>query len=141
MLTGYAAMDANRAFARASRARTRARLARRLLRRAVDTGQLRVIDPLDLTRTSTRAHVREIPLAAIVGTLEPGRACLFDRSYRPARAARSRWLRVWTAEQSRVALPPISVVRVGDAYAITDGHHRVSVAATRGAVSIDAAIA
>ena len=30
-------------------------------------------------------------------------------------------------------LPPISVVQVGDAYAIRDGHHRVSVARARGA--------
>jgi hypothetical protein len=37
-------------------------------------------------------------------------------------------------------LPPISVVAVGDAYAIRDGHHRVSVARARGAVMIDAVV-
>jgi hypothetical protein len=36
--------------------------------------------------------------------------------------------------------PPISVVQAGDAYAVRDGHHRVSVAVARGAVTIDAAI-
>ena len=35
-------------------------------------------------------------------------------------------------------LPPISVIEVGDGYAVRDGHHRVSVAVARGAVSIDA---
>ena len=39
-----------------------------------------------------------------------------------------------------MTLPPISVVPVGDGYAVRDGHHRVSVARARGAVAIDAAI-
>ena len=33
-----------------------------------------------------------------------------------------------------------SVVAVGDSYAIQDGHHRVSVAKARGALTIDATI-
>ena len=37
-------------------------------------------------------------------------------------------------------LPPISVVAVGDGYAVLDGHHRVSVARARGAVAIDATV-
>jgi ParB-like chromosome segregation protein Spo0J len=37
-------------------------------------------------------------------------------------------------------LPPISVVRVGDGYAVRDGHHRVSVARARGAETIDATV-
>ena len=40
-----------------------------------------------------------------------------------------------------MALPPISVTAVGDAYAIRDGHHRVSVARARGALSITAVVA
>jgi ParB-like chromosome segregation protein Spo0J len=44
------------------------------------------------------------------------------------------------AEQRGTLLPPIAVVRVGDAYAIRDGHHRVSVARARGAVTIDAIV-
>jgi ParB-like chromosome segregation protein Spo0J len=36
------------------------------------------------------------------------------------------------------SLPPITVVRIGEAYAIRDGHHRVSVARANGAVSIPA---
>ena len=38
-------------------------------------------------------------------------------------------------------LPPISVTQIGDAYAIRDGHHRVSVARARGAATIDASLA
>ena len=37
-------------------------------------------------------------------------------------------------------LPPISVVQVGEGYAVRDGHHRVSVAKARGAISIDATV-
>jgi hypothetical protein len=37
-------------------------------------------------------------------------------------------------------LPPIAVVRVGDEYAVRDGHHRVSVARARGALTIDATV-
>ena len=54
--------------------------------------------------------------------------------------ARSRWERVWLAEHQGALLPPISVVEVDGGYAVRDGHHRVSVARARGAVSIDATI-
>jgi hypothetical protein len=65
---------------------------------------------------------------------------MFDRCFRPAARARSRWERVWLAEQHGAVLPPISVVAVEDGYAVRDGHHRVSVAKARGAVSIDATV-
>ena len=87
-----------------------------------------------------RLCVREIPIDAISGTLEHGRAAMFDRAFRPAASARSRWERLWLAEQQGAALPPISVVQVGNSYAVRDGHHRVSVAKARGAVVIDATI-
>jgi ParB-like chromosome segregation protein Spo0J len=45
------------------------------------------------------------------------------------------------AEQRGAVLPPMSVAAVGDAYAIRDGHHRVSVARARGAVTITAVVA
>ena len=73
---------------------------------------------------------------AIVGTFEPGRARQFDRAFRPVERTRRRWLRVWVADD----LPPISVVKVGERYALLDGHHRVSVASARGAETIPAII-
>ena len=85
--------------------------------------------------------VCEIPLDAIRGSVEPNRAAHFDHEFRPGPLTRSRWLRVWHAEQRGAGLPPISVIAVGDEYAIRDGHHRVSVARARGALSIAAAIA
>ena len=49
---------------------------------------------------------------------------------------------MWVGEHTGAGLPPIDVVQVGDGgYAIRDGHHRVSVARARGAVTIDAVVA
>jgi hypothetical protein len=85
-------------------------------------------------------RIREIPLSAINGTAEPSRAAIFDGAFRPAPAARSRWMRIWLAERRGVVLPPVTVVPVGDGYAVVDGHHRVSVAIARGAATIDGAV-
>ena len=135
---GWAAFEADRAFRKAARARRRDSLARRLLKRCA--ARLAVVDA-GAPRGTARPGVREIPLDAIAGSLEPARAADFDHEFRPAPQTRSRWLRVWEAEQRGAGLPPISVTAVGDAYAIRDGHHRVSVARARGAVTIAAIVA
>jgi hypothetical protein len=141
-MTGSNAIDAERAFARAARGRRRAALARRLRRAPDDGGRLCVYgEPQELRAIAGgRRGIREIPIEAISGTLEPSRAAMFDRCFRPAPGARRRWERVWLAEHRGAALPPISVVQVGEGYAVRDGHHRVSVAKARGALSIDATI-
>jgi hypothetical protein len=141
-ITGSSAIDAERAFSRATRGRRRAALARRLRRAPGDDGRLCVYGDLRLARRGARGAlgVRDIPIDAISGTLEPSRAALFDRCFRPAAGARTRWERVWLAEHHGAVLPPISVIQVGDSYAVRDGHHRVSVAKARGALSIDAAV-
>jgi hypothetical protein len=139
LLTGSPPIDAERAFARASRARRRAALLATLLRRKENLG-LAVLDPSCPRATEGVPAVREIAITEISGTVEPARAMLFDGHFRPTRAARARWQRVWLAEHRGLPLPPIDVVRVCDAYAIRDGHHRVSVAAARGALTIDAVV-
>ncbi len=145
LLTGADHIDAEAAFDRAARARRRAALLRRLGRTRAGCPRLAVFDGRP-TAAQSRAMVaargvREIPLDAISGTLEPSRAEQFDSRFRPARSARRRWQRVWLAEQQGRVLPPISVVLTGDgSYALRDGHHRVSVARARGAVSIDASV-
>ena len=140
LMTGLASMDAERAFSRAARSRRRAALVRALGRKTC--GSLAVYDERQLERRATAPGrgIREIPVCAIRGTLEPSRANLFDGDFRPAGAARCRWQRVWLAEHRGAVLPPISVVPVGDGYAVRDGHHRVSVARARGALTIDAAV-
>src|SRR5688572_30525300 len=137
LLTGSMQMDAERAFARESRARRRAAMGRRLRRGR--GGRLPVYDETKRRAAGIPARL-ELPLDAITGTVEPSRAVLFDGAFRPGKLARGRWQRVWMAEHRGAVLPPISVVRVGDGYAVRDGHHRVSVARARGALTIDAAV-
>jgi hypothetical protein len=141
-MSSWSQIEAEKAFGSASRARRRASLARRLRGRAAACGRLAVHDETALRSAPEAAGLgrREIPLEAISATLEPNRAEHFDRDFRPAGPTRSRWQSVWMAEQRGTLLPPIAVVRVGDAYAIRDGHHRVSVARARGAVTIDAIV-
>jgi hypothetical protein len=133
-------MEGEKRFGQAARARRRASLARVLLRRCKACAYLLVHDKPALTRSGAGA-VREIPLDAITGTLEPGRAREFDAEFRPVGRVRKRWLRVWVAEHTGPGLGPIEVVQVGSNYAVRDGHHRVSVARARGAATIDAIVA
>jgi hypothetical protein len=137
LFTGSAQIDAEVAFEREMRARRRASLARRLRRGR--SGRLPVYDETTRRRGAIPARL-EIPLDAIAGTVEPSRAVMFDGEFRPSKLSRSRWERVWLAEHRGTPLPPISVVRVRDGYAVRDGHHRVSVARARGALTIDAAV-
>jgi hypothetical protein len=139
LFTGSAQMDAERAFTRETRARRRASLARRLRRGRTSSARLSVYDETTRRRGGIPARV-EIPLDAIAGTVEPSRAAMFDADFRPKPLSRRRWERVWLAEHGGTVLPPISVVRVRDGYAVRDGHHRVSVARARGALTIDAAV-
>ena len=133
-------MDAQRAFDRASRAQRRTALVARLRRRCVECMRLQVHDTLHRA-PSYAASVKEIPIDAIHATVEPHRARQFDHAFRPAgKRTRARWERLWVAEQRGEMIPPISVVPTGDGYAVVDGHHRVSVAKSRGAVTIDAVV-
>jgi hypothetical protein len=135
-------IEAEQAFGRAARARRRAALVNRMRRRCRECLRLAVHDELTpgARGSGAGAGVREIPLDEITGTLEPNRASQFDRDFRPAAPTRTRWQRIWLAEHRGMPLPPISVVQVGCAYAVRDGHHRVSVARARGALTITALV-
>jgi hypothetical protein len=135
----WTSLEADRAFSAAARARRRTALAGRLRRFGRAVCGLPVYDEAPARRSGPRG-VRDIALAAIAGTTEPNRAAQFDQHFRPAPLTR-RWQRIWTAIHQGITLPPISVVRVRDGYAIRDGHHRVSVAKARGALSITAVVA
>jgi hypothetical protein len=133
-------MEGEKRFGQAVNRRRRASLIRVLMRRCSECARLLVHDQPAVAR-SGGGKVREIPLEAITATLEPGRAREFDSEFRPSPRMRQRWLRVWVAEHTGPGLGPIEVVQVGQEYAIRDGHHRVSVARARGAVTIDAIVA
>src|SRR3954454_14423550 len=140
LATGSGIIDAERAFTRISRARRRAAVVRVLRRQPSECGRLPVFDELcsALGRAAPRRGRGDIRVGAIGVARELSRSAQFAPDFRPAPIARSRWQRVWLAEERGTTLPPISVVAVGDAYVLRDGHHRVSVARARGALTIDA---
>lgn len=77
-------------------------------------------------RGRSERGVKEIPVAAIVGSV--GRYHDFSRSFLPRNDADAqRWAGVRAA--GHVAdLPPIDVYQIGDAFFVLDGNHRVSIA-------------
>lgn len=84
----------------------------------------------------SRRELREIPLDAIVGSVE--RHTDFTRSFLPRLDSdRARWAGVGAAV-SDIGLPPIEVFQIGDAYFVHDGNHRVSVARNNEAPTIQA---
>ena len=139
MLNDWSRLEADRAFTTAYRARQRAAFAGRLRRLGRTVCGLPVFDEHAKRRRGPRGVV-EIPLDAIVGTTEPNRAAQFDQHFRPTAQTRCRWQRVFMAFYSGTSLPPITVVQVGERYAIRDGHHRVSVAKALGAPTIHAVV-
>jgi hypothetical protein len=83
--------------------------------------------------------LHEIPLDAIVGSV--GRYHDFSRTFLPRRVSdEGRWVNVRTAVGERAidALPPIKVYKIGEAYFVQDGHHRISIARQTGQITIHA---
>ena len=81
--------------------------------------------------------LRDIPLDAIIGSV--GRSRDFTRSFLPRNESdQERWARVKTAVESMEGVPPIEVYKVGEAYFVKDGNHRVSIARQIGAEYIQA---
>jgi len=81
--------------------------------------------------------LQDIPLAAIIGTT--GRYAEFSRTFLPrSDANEERWAGVKQAVTDAAGLPPIQVYKIGDAYFVRDGHHRISVARELGAETIAA---
>ena len=77
---------------------------------------------------SSYAGIRQVPLSQIKGTASEARSHDFDANFRLTNShSRSRLEGVRKARRQLAKLPPISLVAVGDAYYVQDGHHRVSV--------------
>lgn len=90
-------------------------------------------------RLRNRAYrgLQDVSLDKIVGSL--GRYEDFTRTFLPRRASdRERWARVGELVQSGGGLPPVELYKVGDAYFVKDGNHRVSVARANEAPTIQA---
>ena len=70
-----------------------------------------------------------------------GRQRDFERSFLPARASvEARWKRVDRAFHRIKDLPPVSLYKLGDAYFVLDGHHRVSVARYHSVPTVEAVV-
>jgi hypothetical protein len=75
----------------------------------------------------------------IVGSV--GRQNDFDRSFLPIGAdVEARWRRVDGAFRRIEDLPPVSLYKIGDAYFVLDGHHRVSVVRYHGVPTVEAVV-
>lgn len=111
-----------------------------LLRRRVSDGRLASFDEARRAfGRSNGVHVgrKVVEVSKIVGSV--GRYDDFDPDFMPARAnLAERWKRVDMAFHRGVELPPVSLYRIGDAYFVKDGNHRVSVAHYQGVETIDA---
>lgn len=88
-------------------------------------------------RVRTERGLQHIPLDAIVGSV--GRYTDFTRTFLPrSDNDQERWTRVKAAfMESGAGLPPIEAYKVGEAYFVVDGNHRVSIARQEGLISIE----
>jgi hypothetical protein len=83
--------------------------------------------------------VKAVPVAQIVGSVDRYRD--FDDVFLPKQDnTANRWKSIARAFYSEVDLPPVRLYKVGDAYFVMDGHHRVSVAREQGIDFIDAEV-
>ena len=83
--------------------------------------------------------MKTVEVEKIVGSV--GRCRDFDESFLPVRISVSgRWSRVDRAYHQGIELPAVSLYKIGDAYFVRDGNHRVSVARYHGAAAIDAEV-
>ncbi|MCA9935987.1 MAG: universal stress protein [Ardenticatenaceae bacterium] len=87
--------------------------------------------------TQIERGLQDIPLEAIIGSV--GRYSDFTRSFLPrSDTMRDRWARVSAIATNGSGWPPIQVYKVGEAYFVLDGNHRVSVARQMGLTHIQA---
>lgn len=78
-------------------------------------------------KTQIERGLHEIPLDSIVGSV--GRYADFTRSFLPlSDSMEARWAKVYAVASDGTGWPPIQVYKIGEAYFVLDGNHRVSVA-------------
>jgi hypothetical protein len=127
-----------------SRARRRAFLRRigAYLRRDPGSNQLLSFDEVKGALgaiSQVYLGLREVPVSKIVGSV--GRHRDFDRAFLPSKPdLGTRWRRIDEIMHRDEELPPVSLYKIGDAYFVQDGNHRVSVARQQGVEMIDAEV-
>lgn len=108
-------------------------------------GQPRDLLPFDEVRHKLRLRhtidrgTEEVPIDRIVGSL--GRDRDFNRLFFPRRPSlRRRWENIRKLAGGMRGFPSVELYKVGEAYFVLDGHHRVSVARFLGAPTIEASV-
>jgi|KBSSwiStaDraftv2_1062776.scaffolds.fasta_scaffold663773_2 hypothetical protein len=115
------------------------RLKRRVLRRPQFLYDLSSLKSALSLRGSCYSGIQVVPIGSIIGS--EGRVADFDIDFHPIReTARERWVNMAIVYLSRLPLPPIELIRVGDAFFVRDGHHRISVGRAFGQISMDAEV-
>jgi hypothetical protein len=129
------------------RARHRAffgRLAARIRgdRRATTSGLLAFEEVRREMRADNRFYVgrRVVEVSKIVGSVDRHRE--FDRGFMPLNKGSMgwKWKRVDRAFHRGAELPPVRLYKLGEAYFVEDGNHRVSVSRYQGVEMIDAEV-
>jgi hypothetical protein len=130
---------AARTFDRARRRRVYRRLSG-LLGRGAARDLLPLEEATERLRPFSRRHLglQAIPVRQIVGT--DSRGADFDRDVLPRRPEIGRRWRGVEEAFPEGGFPPIAVYKLGEAYFLLDGHHRVGIARQRGMETIDAEV-
>jgi hypothetical protein len=128
-----------------ARARRRASFRRLRSRLQKGSGQDRLLCFEDARRKlgarGGRVHrgLKTVRLRDVVGSV--GRCSEFGGTFLPNTASTgARWKAVDRAFRRAEELPPVSLYKLGDAYFVLDGNHRVSVARYHGVEWIDAEV-
>ncbi len=127
------------------RARRRARLRAIVARVRKEHASNRLLSFDDVRRELVADNrldrgTRVVEVDGIVGSV--GRWRDFDGSFLPARANMGeRWKRIDRAFQRGEDLPAVELYKIGDAYFVVDGHHRVSVARYHEVPTVEASVA
>jgi hypothetical protein len=142
-MIGYMSLEeqVDKEFVRA-RHRAMLRLMVARLRRLPQRGTLPAFDEARRTLgADNRVYLgrRVVELSKIVGSV--GRPRQFDGGFMPLKSGMAeKWKRVDRAFHRGVELPPVRLYKLGEAYFVEDGNHRVSVARYHGVEWIEAEV-
>jgi hypothetical protein len=128
-------------FHRARRKASLRRLRNRLRRDSAHEHLLSFEEAKDALTRWTQAYrgMRIVEVEKITGSV--GRWRDFDGSFLPLKVSMGeRWGRIDRAYHRGNELPAVSLYKIGEAYFVRDGNHRVSVARYHGVVAIDAEV-
>lgn len=109
-----------------------------ITRRADTLVDAAVIKAGQITQSSY-SGLKPVRIGNIIGSLS--RPTDFDQAFHPLKEHDyRRWRRIAVLKLLGEDLPPVELIRIGNYYFVSDGHHRISVASALGQESIDARV-